>query len=107
MPRTKPALAVAALAGLALSAAFLPGCGAQAQTDDTLYQYATLNALMAGVYDGSLTIGELERHGDQGLGTVNRLDGEMVMIDETSEWVAELPTDGAFPSTELSQDQYK
>jgi acetolactate decarboxylase len=81
MPRMRPVLVTAAIVALTLLALVLPGCGAQAQADDTLYQYATLNALMAGVYDGSLTIGELGQHGDQGLGTVNRLDGEMVMID--------------------------
>jgi acetolactate decarboxylase len=29
-----------------------------------------------------------------------------ITLDETSEWTAELPTDGAFPSTELSKEQY-
>ncbi|CCG41487.1 acetolactate decarboxylase [Magnetospirillum molischianum] len=46
-----------------------------------LYQVSLLNALMLGVYDGEVTIGELSRHGDLGLGTVNGLDGEMVAID--------------------------
>jgi acetolactate decarboxylase len=48
---------------------------------DVLYQYATLGSLMAGVYDGALTFGELKTHGDFGLGTFNTLDGEMVAID--------------------------
>ena len=48
---------------------------------DTLYQYSTLGSLMAGVYDGALTFGELKTHGDFGLGTFNTLDGEMVAID--------------------------
>jgi acetolactate decarboxylase len=30
-----------------------------------------------------------------------------VSLDETSEWVTELPTKGDFPSTALSQEQYK
>ncbi|KWT91088.1 acetolactate decarboxylase [Candidatus Magnetominusculus xianensis] len=46
-----------------------------------LYQYSSLNALMEGVYDGQLTIGELKRHGDLGLGTFNGLDGEMIVVD--------------------------
>ncbi|MBF0487169.1 MAG: acetolactate decarboxylase [Nitrospirae bacterium] len=46
-----------------------------------LYQYSSLNALMEGVYDGQLTIGELKRHGDTGLGTFNGLDGEMIMVN--------------------------
>jgi acetolactate decarboxylase len=79
-----------------MAALLLPGCGSEAEavqstlsssvatpadSRETLYQYATLSALMAGVYDGSLTISELLRHGDQGLGTLNHLDGEMVVLD--------------------------
>ena len=48
---------------------------------DILYQYSTLGSLMAGIYDGALTFGELKTHGDFGLGTFNTLDGEMVAID--------------------------
>lgn len=46
-----------------------------------LYQYSSLNALMEGVYDGQLSVGELKRHGDTGLGTFNGLDGEMIVLD--------------------------
>ncbi|BBY67225.1 acetolactate decarboxylase [Mycolicibacterium helvum] len=46
-----------------------------------LYQTATMDALLAGVYDGDVTIGELLSHGDFGLGTFNQLDGEMVILD--------------------------
>ena len=55
---------------------------------DVLYQYATLDSLMAGVYDGQLTVAELAGHGDQGLGTVNHLDGEMVVLDGAAYQVA-------------------
>ena len=48
---------------------------------DTLYQAYTLSALSAGDFDGSITVGELKRHGDFGLGTYDALDGEMVMLD--------------------------
>lgn len=48
-----------------------------------LYQSSTMNALLAGVYDGDLTIAELLEHGDFGLGTFNHLDGEMVVLDGT------------------------
>jgi len=48
---------------------------------DVLYQTSTMDALMAGLYDGRMTIGELAKHGDFGLGTFNRLDGEMVVMD--------------------------
>jgi len=49
--------------------------------DDTLFQASTISAVLAGVYDGNLTIAELKRHGDFGLGTYNALDGEMVVFD--------------------------
>jgi acetolactate decarboxylase len=40
-----------------------------------------LQALILGAYDGPLTIQELRQHGDMGIGTFNRLDGEMVGFD--------------------------
>ncbi|HEX4081460.1 MAG TPA: acetolactate decarboxylase [Acidimicrobiales bacterium] len=46
-----------------------------------IYQSSTMTALLDGVYDGGLTYGELEQHGDFGLGTFNELDGEMVAVD--------------------------
>jgi acetolactate decarboxylase len=49
--------------------------------DREVYQTSTISALMEAVYDGDVTIGELLRHGDFGLGTFNRLDGEMVVLD--------------------------
>jgi acetolactate decarboxylase len=45
-----------------------------------LYAYGTIEGLRAGVYDGELTIGQLSTHGNFGLGTFNRLDGELVML---------------------------
>jgi acetolactate decarboxylase len=49
--------------------------------DRTIYQTSTMAALLDGVYDGDVTIAELLRHGDFGLGTFNRLDGEMLILD--------------------------
>lgn len=46
-----------------------------------LYQTSTMGALLAGVYDGDVTVAELLRHGDFGLGTFNHLDGEMIVLD--------------------------
>ena len=45
------------------------------------YQTSLLSALMSGVYDGEVTVGELASHGDLGIGTFNGLDGEMIVID--------------------------
>jgi acetolactate decarboxylase len=52
-----------------------------AQTTSSFFAYSTIDALLAGSYDGDLTIGELARHGNFGLGTYNQLDGEMVAVD--------------------------
>jgi acetolactate decarboxylase len=57
------------------------GCGTPGSGHDTLYQVSTLDALVAGQYDGVVTAGELLDHGDFGLGTFHGLDGEMVVLD--------------------------
>lgn len=46
-----------------------------------IFQYSTLSALLEGIYDGEMTIGELKKRGDYGIGTFNALDGEMVMYE--------------------------
>lgn len=50
-------------------------------TGDTLYQVSVINSLLLGNYDGFVTIGELKKHGDIGIGTFDRLDGEMIVLD--------------------------
>lgn len=47
----------------------------------TLFQVSTSGAIVEGLYDGCVSIGELRSHGDFGLGTFEGLDGEMVMLD--------------------------
>lgn len=47
----------------------------------TLFQTSTINALLKGDYDGTMTFGQLKHHGNFGLGTVNTLNGEMVGLD--------------------------
>ncbi len=68
------------VAGLVFAAALAAGCTPTAERD-VLFQTATLGALVEGVYDGNLAVGELKKHGDMGLGTFDALDGEMVMLD--------------------------
>lgn len=46
---------------------------------DTLFQLATIDALLAGLYDPVADCGLLKAHGDTGLGTFSGLDGEMVV----------------------------
>ncbi len=48
---------------------------------DRLTQVSVINALMVGRYDGIMTMGELLRHGDFGVGTLDHLDGEMLVLD--------------------------
>ena len=49
--------------------------------DREIYQTSTMGALLSGVYEGDVTIRELLRHGDFGLGTFNGLDGEMLVLE--------------------------
>lgn len=51
--------------------------------DDTVFQASSINALLDGAYEGDLTFGELARHGDFGIGTLQGLDGEMIALDGT------------------------
>lgn len=46
-----------------------------------IYQVSLINALLDGCYDGFMSLGELLQHGDFGLGTFDRLDGEMVVYE--------------------------
>ena len=46
-----------------------------------VFQTSLLSALLDGVYDGDLSVGELLTHGDFGIGTFNALDGEMLVLD--------------------------
>lgn len=58
---------------------------------DVLFQISTIDSLMAGLYDGWMSLGQLRKHGDFGLGTFDRLDGEMVVVDGT---VYQITSDG-------------
>ena len=46
---------------------------------DAISQISTLDAVLAGAYDGEMTIGELKKMGDAGIGTFHALDGEMTV----------------------------
>ncbi|MBD5806085.1 acetolactate decarboxylase [Limosilactobacillus walteri] len=47
----------------------------------TLYEHGTLASLMAGNFDGTITVGDLLKHGSTGIGTLTGLDGEVVILD--------------------------
>jgi acetolactate decarboxylase len=44
-------------------------------------QISVINALMLGQYDGVMPVREMLRYGDFGLGTLDHLDGELVILD--------------------------
>lgn len=48
---------------------------------DSVAQASTISALMAGLYDGEITFGQLKQNGDFGIGTANALDGESIGLD--------------------------
>lgn len=54
---------------------------APAQNRETVYQVALLQSLTLGYFDGSITVKELKKHGDTGIGTFTGLDGELICLD--------------------------
>lgn len=48
---------------------------------ETIYQIALLQSLAMGYFDGSISVKNLKRHGDTGIGTFEGLDGEMIVLD--------------------------
>jgi acetolactate decarboxylase len=57
--------------------ALLTGCAAPR---NSITQIGAIDGLLAGAYDGQATCGTLTRAGDTGLGTFDKLDGEMVVL---------------------------
>ena len=51
------------------------------QRRDVLYQVSLLQSMSNGDYRGSVTVKELKRHGDVGIGTFDGLNGELIMLD--------------------------
>lgn len=50
-------------------------------TPNVLYQTSLMSALLSGVYEGETTMAQLREHGDFGVGTFNKLDGELIAFD--------------------------
>lgn len=48
---------------------------------NTLTQLSTIDGLISGLYDGTMSIGQLKNLGSFGIGTFSALNGEMVMFD--------------------------
>ena len=70
---------------------------------DQITQISVVNALMLGEYDGIATLGELLRYGDFGVGTLDHLDGELIVLDGRAFQVhgdgsiAQVPLDAKIP----------
>ncbi|MBV9385013.1 MAG: acetolactate decarboxylase [Chroococcidiopsidaceae cyanobacterium CP_BM_ER_R8_30] len=89
---------------IALLVSVLPVYSQQFLQSHTGFQISTLGALNVGVYQGATTIAELKPHGDFGLGTLEKLDGEMVILDGK---FYQIKTDGvAYPVTDNSKTPF-
>lgn len=71
------------------------GCG-----EGEIYQASLMSALLDGVYEGELTIAELLKQGNFGLGTFNHLDGELIAFDRE---VHQLRSDGSARPAQMHQ----
>lgn len=58
---------------------YLMGCSSN--EGDMIFHYSILKALDNGVLEGNMKVSELKQHGDFGLGTFNKLNGEMIVLD--------------------------
>lgn len=65
-----------------------------------IYQISLMSALISGVYEGEVTIAELLKHGNFGLGTFNHLDGELIAFDQE---IHQLRADGSARPASLQQ----
>lgn len=69
----------------------------------SMFQVSTSGAIVRGLYQGCVTVADLRRHGDLGLGTFEDLDGEMILIDghcyqaRSDGTVVEAPDDALTP----------
>ncbi len=49
--------------------------------EDNIFQVSVIRATVEGLYDGVMTFGDLKKHGNFGIGTFERLEGELVVLD--------------------------
>ena len=66
---------------------------------EVLVQFSLLSALAADDYEGTATLAEVLRAGDFGVGTFDRLDGEMIVLDGA---VYQALADGTIQRPELT-----
>lgn len=66
---------------VSLACLILSGTGCRSASTQKVWQTTPVISLLNGVYDGQLTVADIKTHGDQGLGTWDRLNGEGVILD--------------------------
>lgn len=54
---------------------------AEESKSDQIYQYSLFTALANKIYDGTITVADVKKKGDTGLGTFNGLNGEMIVAE--------------------------
>lgn len=73
------------MAALAVTSGAAAGASSSHPTIDqdreVLFQVSTIDALLLAVYDGVLSVGVLKEKGDFGIGTFDKLEGEMLVVD--------------------------
>lgn len=95
---------ITAVCLIALVVSVLPAYSQRFLQPHTGFQVSTLAALKVGVYEGSATISELKTHGDFGLGTLEGLDGETIVLDGK---FYQIKGDGvAYPVTDNSKTPF-
>lgn len=69
------------LTALACAVIILSVAGCSTKHPSGITQVSTIDAILAGAYDGVMSLEELKQYGDFGIGTFDRLDGEMIVLD--------------------------
>ena len=71
--------------GLVLAASMTVGatCSAASADRETVRQVALLQSLAQGYLGGTVTVKQLRKGGDTGIGTFKGLNGEMIVLDGT------------------------
>jgi acetolactate decarboxylase len=95
------AAALAVLACLTPASASFALSSSEEVREDNIFQVSVIRATVDGLYDGVMTFGDLKKHGDFGIGTFERLDGELVVLDGV---FYQLKADGTAGQAEDSMD---
>ena len=76
---------VVAVCAVCVAAGFATGFWLAAMPEneidqEVIYQVSTIDALLQGSCEGTMTFGEVKKHGDFGIATFDSLDGEMIAL---------------------------